>query len=226
MKRDLTLEALAEATGISPSTLSRLEAGKRAPNLELLLPVTRVLRLSLDDLLMWTAPDPRGRARNRRFGNLMVEYLSPDGAPVQTFKMTLTPSDEPIQFRVQDLPKNIRHFAFLSGYRAPKREIKEQEAVTVKAARAMGALYDALLGDVDVAQEDHDSRQASIFMTRLLFLLYGDDAEGLPATTCFEVPPLVGLKQIARFKAGDVVVEPVPVGFCGFSEIHYPCVRF
>ena len=102
LKRDLTLEALAEATGISPSTLSRLEAGKRAPNLELLLPVTRVLRLSLDDLLMWTAPGPRVRPRTRRFGNLTVEYLSPDGAPVQTFKMTFTPSDEPIRTRSHD----------------------------------------------------------------------------------------------------------------------------
>ncbi|MFT3862295.1 helix-turn-helix domain-containing protein [Micropruina sp.] len=102
LKRDLTLEALAEATGISASTLSRLEAGKRAPNLELLLPVTRALRLSVDDLLMWTTPDPRIRARTRRFGNLTVEYLSPESAPVQTFKMTLTPSDETIRTRSHD----------------------------------------------------------------------------------------------------------------------------
>jgi len=102
LKRDLTLEALSDTTGISPSTLSRLESGKRAPNLELLIPVTRALRLSLDDLLMWTAPDPRIRSRTRRFGNLTVEYLSPESAPVQTFKMTLTPTDEPIQTRSHD----------------------------------------------------------------------------------------------------------------------------
>lgn len=97
-----------------------------------------------------------------------------------------SPSDEPVQFRVQDLTKNIRHFAFLSGYRAPKRAIRKQEAVTVKAARAMGALYDALLGDVDAAEDDYNSQQASIFMTRLLFLLYGDDAGGLWDPGLFE----------------------------------------
>lgn len=97
-----------------------------------------------------------------------------------------SPSDEPVQFRVQDLTKNIRHFAFLSGYRAPKRAIRKQEAVTVKAARAMGARYDALLGDVDAAEDDHNSHQASIFTTRLLFLLYGDDAGGLWDPGLFE----------------------------------------
>ncbi|WP_308122742.1 helix-turn-helix domain-containing protein [Microbacterium marinilacus] len=102
LKRDLTLEALSETTGISASTLSRLESGKRAPNLELLIPVTRALRLSLDDLLMWTAPDPRIRSRTQRFGNLTVEYLSPESAPIQTFKMTLTPTNEPIQTRSHD----------------------------------------------------------------------------------------------------------------------------
>ncbi|KAB1915655.1 helix-turn-helix transcriptional regulator [Micromonospora sp. AMSO31t] len=102
LKHDLTLEALSEITGISASTLSRLEAGKRAPNLELLLPVTRALRLSLDDLLMWHAPDPRVQSRTRHFGNLTVEYLSPDTAPVQTFKMTFTPTTEPMQTRSHD----------------------------------------------------------------------------------------------------------------------------
>jgi DNA-binding XRE family transcriptional regulator len=36
-QRDITLTALAEATGISKSTLSRLESGGRRPSLELLL---------------------------------------------------------------------------------------------------------------------------------------------------------------------------------------------
>ncbi|MGP5655751.1 helix-turn-helix domain-containing protein [Candidatus Corynebacterium faecigallinarum] len=102
LKRDLTLESVSETTGISASTLSRLEAGKRAPNLELLLPITRALRVSLDDLLMWKAPDPRVRSRTRRFGDLTVEYLSPEAAPVQTFKMTFLPTGEPVQTRSHD----------------------------------------------------------------------------------------------------------------------------
>lgn len=96
------------------------------------------------------------------------------------------PHDDPVLFRVTELPRNVRQFAFLAGYRAPRRVTKAQEAVTVKAARAMGALYDALLGDLDAAAEGHDSQQAAIFMTRLLFLLYGDDAEGLWESGAFE----------------------------------------
>ncbi|MGN6446294.1 DNA methyltransferase [Amnibacterium sp.] len=97
-----------------------------------------------------------------------------------------SPADEPVSFRVVDLARNVRQFAFLSGYRAPRRVTEAQEAVTVKAARAMGALYDALLGDLDAAAEGHDSHDAAIFMTRLLFLLYGDDAEGLWEDGAFE----------------------------------------
>jgi len=38
-EREVTLAALSEATGISVSTLSRLESGLRRPSLELLLPI-------------------------------------------------------------------------------------------------------------------------------------------------------------------------------------------
>jgi transcriptional regulator with XRE-family HTH domain len=40
-RRETTLTALAETTGISVSTLSRLESGRRKPTLELLLPLAR-----------------------------------------------------------------------------------------------------------------------------------------------------------------------------------------
>lgn len=102
LKQDLTLDALAERTGISPSTLSRLESGKRAPNLELLLPVTRALRIGLDDLMMWNAPDPRVRARTRTFGPITVEYLSPENAPIHALRMTFLPTDEPVRTRSHD----------------------------------------------------------------------------------------------------------------------------
>jgi transcriptional regulator with XRE-family HTH domain len=58
--RELTLTELAQATGISASTLSRLESGLRRPTLEQLLPLARVYRVSLDMLV--DAPrtgDPR-----------------------------------------------------------------------------------------------------------------------------------------------------------------------
>ncbi|MFB7247234.1 helix-turn-helix domain-containing protein [Streptomyces populi] len=62
-ERGATLAGLSEATGISVSTLSRLESGLRKPSLELLLPIARAHRVALDELV--GAPpvgDPRVRA--------------------------------------------------------------------------------------------------------------------------------------------------------------------
>lgn len=59
-RRDVTLSDLAAQTGISVSTLSRLEAGLRRPTLEQLLPLARAHGVSLDELV--DAPptgDPR-----------------------------------------------------------------------------------------------------------------------------------------------------------------------
>lgn len=87
-KRSMTLAGLSEATGISPSTLSRLEAGKRAPNLELVVPIARALRLELDDIVPRAAPDPRVPRTTKRVGEMRYETLSPESSPVQTYKVT------------------------------------------------------------------------------------------------------------------------------------------
>ncbi|MBQ0902116.1 helix-turn-helix domain-containing protein [Micromonospora sp. U21] len=60
LRRDITLTDLAGETGISASTLSRLEAGLRRPTLEQLLPLARAYGVTLDELV--DAPptgDPR-----------------------------------------------------------------------------------------------------------------------------------------------------------------------
>jgi len=60
LRRDITLTELAEETAISASTLSRLEAGRRRPTLEQLLPLARAYGVTLDELV--DAPptgDPR-----------------------------------------------------------------------------------------------------------------------------------------------------------------------
>src|SRR5215218_4691993 len=65
-RRDMTLTALAAKTGISKSTLSRLESSQRKPSLELLLPLAESYRLPLDELV--GAPhvgDPRVRLKPR-----------------------------------------------------------------------------------------------------------------------------------------------------------------
>ena len=87
-KRSMTLADLSEATGISSSTLSRLEAGKRAPNLELVVPIARALRLELDDIVPRKAPDPRVVRTTKRTDDVWYETLSPESSPVQTYKVT------------------------------------------------------------------------------------------------------------------------------------------
>ncbi|MFD1538942.1 helix-turn-helix domain-containing protein [Nonomuraea guangzhouensis] len=64
LRRDVTLAGLAAETGISVSTLSRLEAGLRRPTLEQLLPLARAYGVTLDELV--DAPptgDPRVNLR-------------------------------------------------------------------------------------------------------------------------------------------------------------------
>ena len=84
----MTLAELSRTTGISSSTLSRLEAGKRAPNLELVVPIARALRLELDDIVPRAAVDPRVSRTTKRVGEIQYESLSPDASPVQTYKVT------------------------------------------------------------------------------------------------------------------------------------------
>ncbi|WP_150308646.1 helix-turn-helix domain-containing protein [Planctomonas psychrotolerans] len=88
-KRSMTLADLSRSTGISSSTLSRLEAGKRAPNLELVVPIARALRLELDDIVPRASPDPRVPRTTKRIGEIRFETLSPESSPVQTYKVTL-----------------------------------------------------------------------------------------------------------------------------------------
>ncbi|MEV0013961.1 helix-turn-helix domain-containing protein [Streptomyces tendae] len=61
--RGLTLAQLAAVTGISVSTLSRLESGQREPGLRHLLPLARAHRLPLDELVGSRTGDPRVHPR-------------------------------------------------------------------------------------------------------------------------------------------------------------------
>lgn len=54
-----TLREVAEQTGISTSTLSRLESGLRKPTLELLLPLTQAYRVPCERMHVTAAPRSR-----------------------------------------------------------------------------------------------------------------------------------------------------------------------
>ncbi|MEU3463835.1 helix-turn-helix domain-containing protein [Streptomyces sp. NPDC006733] len=87
----LTLAALADATGISRSTLSRLESGQRRPTLELLLPLAAAYRVALDEMV--GAPevgDPRVRLTPRALphGGTAIALSRTPGGP-QAYKMII-----------------------------------------------------------------------------------------------------------------------------------------
>ncbi|BBH68234.1 XRE family transcriptional regulator [Actinoplanes sp. OR16] len=103
-ERGLRLEDLAESTGLSVSTLSRLESGKRRPTLDLLIPLAQAHRMALDHLI--GAPptgDPRAhltphRADTRTRLDAVVVPLTTYPGRLQVFKQILGPSrGEPVQ---------------------------------------------------------------------------------------------------------------------------------
>ncbi|TYB96979.1 helix-turn-helix transcriptional regulator [Micromonospora sp. WP24] len=100
-RRSLSLTHLAQATGISLSTLSRLEAGQRRPTLELLLPLARELRVDISEII--GAPqtgDPRVHLKPvTRHGMTMLPLTRRAGS-LQAYKLIISPkmrSPEPEQ---------------------------------------------------------------------------------------------------------------------------------
>jgi transcriptional regulator with XRE-family HTH domain len=90
-RRDITLSDLAAETGISTSTLSRLEAGLRRPTLEQLLPLARAHGVTLDELV--DAPptgDPRINLRPipSRDGSTILPLSRRPGG-IQAYKFVL-----------------------------------------------------------------------------------------------------------------------------------------
>ncbi len=93
-KRGATLAQLSRATGISVSTLSRLEAGGRRPTLELLLPLARAHQVPLDELIGAPATgDPRVHAKPvQRQGRTLIPLTRRPGG-VQAYKMLVPPGE-------------------------------------------------------------------------------------------------------------------------------------
>ncbi|MGW7370193.1 helix-turn-helix domain-containing protein [Streptomyces sp. NPDC054841] len=101
-ERGATLAQLSETTGISLSTLSRLESGQRKPTLELLLPLARAHGVQLDELV--GAPptgDPRIHPRPfTRHGQTFVpltRYLGGLHAYKQILPVAKAPGARPEQ---------------------------------------------------------------------------------------------------------------------------------
>ena len=91
-RRGVTLTQLAATTGISKSTLSRLETGQRKPSLELLLPLAEAHQVPLNELV--GAPevgDPRIRLKPRVRNGRMVFPLTQQPGGLHVWKVIIPP---------------------------------------------------------------------------------------------------------------------------------------
>ncbi len=89
-QRETTLADLSAETGISVSTLSRLESGARKPTLELLLPLAKAYQVTLDELV--DAPptgDPRIHLRPVQRGDMTMLPLTRRAGGIQAYKLVL-----------------------------------------------------------------------------------------------------------------------------------------
>src|SRR3989338_1112039 len=71
------------------------------------------------------------------------------------------------EFRLADLHKHIKHFAFIAGYRT--QTIAPQNPVNIKAAERMGRLHDALKA------AGYAGHPLEVLLVRLLFCLFAED---------------------------------------------------
>jgi hypothetical protein len=73
------------------------------------------------------------------------------------------------EFPLTDLPKEIDRFAYLAGYSGRQLKQAREHEVDIAAARLMGSLYEK------VAESGFTDHETSVFLVRMLFVLFGDD---------------------------------------------------
>lgn len=89
------------------------------------------------------------------FSNLRVRDLGGD--------------NEPYTFPLSKLPEEIDRFGFVAGYQKRKFGDAAEVEANIQAAKLMGGLYEEL------SRTGYEGHDASVLMTRLLFLMFGDD---------------------------------------------------
>jgi transcriptional regulator with XRE-family HTH domain len=103
VRRGLTLTELAAATGISKSTLSRLETGQRKPSLELLLPIAEAHQVPLDELVgSPVVGDPRIRLAPRKRKGRVVVPLTQTPSGMHAWKVLIPPEPGEPELRTHE----------------------------------------------------------------------------------------------------------------------------
>jgi transcriptional regulator with XRE-family HTH domain len=97
----LSLDELAARTSLSPSTISRIETGKRTISLDVLLPLAGALQVDLDALLDVRSDDDViiRPTPNRSRGRTTWTLSRPTGSTI-AIKMRLEPTRTPVEPRV------------------------------------------------------------------------------------------------------------------------------
>jgi hypothetical protein len=103
------------------------------------------------------------------FQRIAIHDLEPEQDPNLPLFTRLPPSHE---FALKDLPKNIRHFAFIAGYKSHK--LNPEDPANFQATELMAKLHDALY---DGGFRGHQLCQ---FLVRLLFCFFADDTGIFP----------------------------------------------
>jgi len=102
-QRGLTLTELAARTGISKSTLSRLESGQRKPSLELLLPIAHIHQVPLDELVGAPAVgDPRIRLKPAKRHGRVVVPLTRQPKGMHAWKVIIPPDRNEPELRTHE----------------------------------------------------------------------------------------------------------------------------
>jgi transcriptional regulator with XRE-family HTH domain len=114
-QRGATLAQLSGTTGISVSTLSRLEAGQRRPTLELLLLLARAHQVPLDELVdAPTTGDPRIHPRPVERNGMTVIPLTRRPGGLQAYKMVI-PAHWPTRGPERQVHEGYEWLYVLSG---------------------------------------------------------------------------------------------------------------
>ena len=85
----------------------------------------------------------------------------------ENFRLYDLEEDTTVEFKLEDLVKNVQHFGYLLGYQ--KKIYKEQDPANIKAAELMGRLHDRL---EEIGYAGH---ALEVYLVRLLFCLFAED---------------------------------------------------